>query len=183
MNVDWRDFSAGDVDEKTKLTEEAHTMLLWKASHELGPFYESAEKNGELRIMPHHRAWLCVVRGQSSAAGRGKTGAHPERVAWWRETSAEIPVIVLSVEGVSQGRETAYVVWPGRGEPEPAPVDKDTAHKRFGWWVRDLRKVAFSQAALKGPHRKGVRIPDELFSFKTLRIPPLDTSGATGRMF
>jgi hypothetical protein len=176
--MNWDDFIGPD-EEPT-----SDTLAAWvavdQAVRKTGVRVEAARQAAEMRVRVYdpERDYVIVVRGQSSVTGRGKTGAHPERIAALRELNRILPVLFLSVE---TGAHTAYATWLDRnGESGrfTASIARDPAHKRAGWRCQDMTRLTLD----------GESTPSEQ---RTLRfalpsgeaVPDLDEPGDVGRMF
>jgi hypothetical protein len=121
-------------DERTEQTEGAHNDAATALHAEEGVL------TGPVQIVIDEASGLLYaleIRGQSSATGHGKTGSHPRRLALLaRLQEVGVPVRLAYKDG-SQWREA----WMEELGPAKS-ISDDPVRKRFGWWVRDMKKVA-----------------------------------------
>lgn len=141
----WDEFDEDEVDasgsdEVTKQTEEAHRWAFDRATTQWGEDgYEYAEGRARLRILTPY-GYVVEVRGQSAGGGHGKQGAHPARIAELRALPE--PVMVIFVDGnVVEGTASAQWMWLDDPVVPIANIDMDPAHRRMGWFVRDMNRT------------------------------------------
>lgn len=120
----------------TKLTEDAHTWAFDRAKEQFGllPAREWSFVAGgsRLRIRTPH-GYVAEVRGQSSATAHGKQGAHPLQIAEAR--ALELPVLMVFKDG-----GIVWSVWLDDPGPDIVNIDRDGAHRRQGWWCRQMTR-------------------------------------------
>lgn len=140
MTPDWDDFDAGAVDysgcdEVTAQTEDAHTWALESLISQVpaGAEYGYACGGARFRVRTPW-GYVAEVRGQSSATGHGKQGAHPSQLAQLRDIREQV-LMVFKDQGKVQS------VWLHDPGPEIVEIDRDPAHRRQGWWVREMQNV------------------------------------------
>lgn len=140
MTPEWDDFDAGATDysgsdEVTVQTRDAHQWALTSIEAQVPDLddYWIAPGGARLRILTPW-GYVAEVRGQSSATGHGKQGAHPAQLAQLREIREQV-LIVFKDGGYVQS------VWLHDPGPEIVEIDKDAAHRRQGWWVREMARV------------------------------------------
>lgn len=137
----WDDFDAlerdaSGSDEVTQLTEDAHRWARAVAEAQLPPsasdVWRLAYGGARLRILTPY-GYVAEVRGQSSATAHGKQGAHPSQIAQLREL--EEPVLMVFKDG-----GIIQSVWLHDPGPDIVNIDADTAHRRQGWWVKQMKR-------------------------------------------
>jgi hypothetical protein len=141
MVRDWDVFDpeAADVSgsaEVTRQTEKAHAWAIELVCRQWDPETSTsrwAVGGSRLRVLTPYE-YVAEVRGQSAGGGHGKQGAHPDRIAELREI--EMPVLMVFIDG---GR--AQWMWLDDPDVPIAWIDKDTVHKRMGWFVRDMNNT------------------------------------------
>lgn len=129
-------------EEVTDLTAAAHAFALRSVEA------ESAIRDfGQIDYMTAGAAmWIYVggyvteVRGQSSAGGHGKQGCAPERIAALRDLSVPARIVFVDQTHHDSAKQKWQAVWLDIDEPEVENIDKDTTHRRQGWWVRDMER-------------------------------------------
>lgn len=142
---------ASGSDEVTKQTVTAHAWAVELMGRQFDAGAKYAVGGSRLRIWTPYQ-YVVEVRGQSSASGHGKQGALPSHIAELREIGW--PVLMVFVDG---GR----VQWMWLDDPDVpiANVDLDPAHRRMGWFVRDMNNT-----------------PLEAFLFPT-EVPEFESAG------
>lgn len=157
----WEVFPAGNIEkEDTELTDRAQSLMIRLARRELEERWGESTGGPEMRLMvrdKHGRPlYVISVWGQTPATAHGKTGAHPDRIAYLREL--DYPVMFLAIQG-----DVGWMTWllPGH-EPRFARIDKGAGEmRRQGWKARDMTKVVFSDAAAaRHPDATYFRFPE-----------------------
>lgn len=141
-------------DETTELTAAAHAFVVrsLEAEHRVRRFDDEPqllEAGGALWIFVG--GYVTEARGQSSANGHGKQGCAPERIAALRALPVPARIVFVDQTHHDSAQQRWQAVWLGINEPEVVNIDKDTTHKRQGWWVREMERgvgfVPFPEAA------------------------------------
>lgn len=120
-------------DEGTRKTRDAHLWALELAGDQFDENFDYESIYSSLRVLlPTDDGGLQVVevKGQSTVTGHGRTGSHPARIAFLR--SLDIPVLVVYVDGHRVDHGYLHRL------PTPIGIDNDPAHRRVGWYVRDM---------------------------------------------
>ena len=102
----WDEWDGSFVDDEiTELTEFAKKWALISARAEVGENFVYAEGGAAIRIKVN--GYVTEVRGQVSAGGHGRQGAHPARVAALRALVE--PVRIVFVDSRSADPSTSQV--------------------------------------------------------------------------
>lgn len=132
----WDAFEAEAADysgstEETRATEDAHGWALQRAVEQFGEVPYALGGSRLRLLLP--APYVAEVRGQSSATGHGKQGAHPDRIAEAR--ALEYPVLM-----VFKDQGIIWSVWLHNPGPDIVWITHDPARKRQGWWCKQMAR-------------------------------------------